>query len=1191
MNVFSKSLRTLFLCALVGAGVAGAQETGETEGVDMTPEELGWTPSFRVVGFADRPGTGDCDAIDARYGRCIELVDIVDMDPPWVLADRWREIPKPKKAQLLYFHPSYFDHWSRSSQGEKKDERKYGMVQLHAFSELYAQLWEDMAYRWKEDEDENIKLLQSEGFKTLPTTSLMWDYRTHYKGKSIYLPERSSWMDAVHWFEPVLPVLPTGDPLIEVLANTAHVFPLVKYAVPSEHFVEPTPAVLLKGRFALRLGYNNRSHDYQLMDGDPKTSGPFFEQLYPYQTIYEVDDSALIPLSDFRYPQIEMIRDASKMKNMIPVDSLESAGLQAGLQFNRFYRLVATQVMQFSMQDYTINHMRILGSLTTMRTPPGSLAEATGIVRNLNAAAQGQTDSKDLQESQISREAYAVPGGFKLNYLKIPEILIIEWLERIEQAYPPPPSFYYDVTSESQAMFGDLLSSRQPTILEGVTDIKLKDWVSSNAGTGTELNVLLTPLRQLALERLMGTLEQAERDVEETWLLLDHVNYAIASNMDDTIGVKIAPKDLADLTAGKWETVLEEHFYATQRIAQGLGAIDPTAVCTSKDRREALAEQVVGATHVDLLFSGLDNKEDPGLTVDDLLWGARHQLPFLMIDNPGANVPKLERLVGLPSGEAIYRARWKIWSGWHLLWGVEAFAGSERLTLRTSAICEDLVMAHPNLAPSILRASLLQDEFFPTQHVHPVDTFGRDDYPGASERQKNKRKMRDKPKDPRTESRRGVLDEAARTKQKVDGGMEEVQDFKLKLESPAPTTAEDVDASADVDLGKRGLGLSFEKRQRSGRKPFNVETTVVVDYFHDVMRTPIEALSRDEDGLLLFVMDSTDPQSWSMLQDGISRTPYLRDQSFLGWNKSINTAGWVLYFDKDVESDAVYTMAPIRDPADTYAAGSPMPTWSRRKTTDVTFVGDVGMFPIRRSHYVCNPNVNEASLSSLQECQDDASIYADTEGFSFSFASFTTQWFRDDPRLAIEGGLNVHIDVLHGGKSWFYNDPYADVSILSALVNGEDPKRTYSASPSYSWSFRPQTGGMVGFRHALDPLPSQRLRSNTPWGADDMSGRSMLTRYEWGFRTGFLVGPGYNGMEGTLVADLWTAKSMRSPNSDWANFTPYHPIWNGGPFLRYQYGFMVVTDEDESRLYDLDKSNTLIVGWRTHFRFRDPRPE
>ena len=57
-------------------------------------------------------------------------------------------------------------------------------------------------------------------------------------------------------------------------------------------------------------------------------------------------------------------------------------------------------------------------------------------------------------------------------------------------------------------MFGELLSSRRPTILESLSDKALKDWVSVNAGVGVELEVLLKPLRQLSLEMLMETLSE-----------------------------------------------------------------------------------------------------------------------------------------------------------------------------------------------------------------------------------------------------------------------------------------------------------------------------------------------------------------------------------------------------------------------------------------------------------------------------------------------------------------------------------------------------------------------------------------------------------------------------------------------------------------------------------------------------------
>ena len=245
------------------------------------------------------------------------------------------------------------------------------------------------------------------------------------------------------------------------------------------------------------------------------------------------------------------------------------------------------------------------------------------------------------------------------------------------------------------------------------------------------------------------------------------------------------------------------------------------------------------------------------------------------------------------------------------------------------------------------------------------------------------------------------------------------------------------------------------------------------------------------------------------------------------------------------------------------------------KSTDVTFVADAGFFPLRTSYYTLDPTINDGSLASLSQCDTSSLLYAKTEGFSFSFASYTTQWLRDDPRLAVEAGIDIHLDVLHGGDSWFYKTEYPSIAELSnAVATGELPKST-QVTPSYSVSFRPQTGASFGFRHALDPGSMNHLwGKRAPWGADDLSGISKLTRHEWGMRGGFLIGPGYGGLEYTLVGDIFLAHSIRSNKSDWANFTPYHPIFLGGLFARYQYGNLL-----EPR----KKKRLLELLWQPHF--------
>ena len=111
-----------------------------------------------------------------------------------------------------------------------------------------------------------------------------------------------------------------------------------------------------------------------------------------------------------------------------------------------------------------------------------------------------------------------------------------------------------------------------------------------------------------------------------------------------------------------------------------------------------------------------------------------------------------------------------------------------------------------------------------------------------------------------------------------------------------------------------------------------------------------------------------------------------------------------------------------------------------------------------------------------------------------------------------------------------------------------------------------------------------------PWGADDAAGRSMLHRDEWGIRGGLLIGPGYNGLEATMSGELWYSRSVRDNLSAWSNFTAYHPIWNSGIFMRYQYSTIMLEAEKTPRLFDLENIHTVIFGWRGQFRFPEQKP-
>ena len=150
----------------------------------------------------------------------------------------------------------------------------------------------------------------------------------------------------------------------------------------------------MRGRFALRLGVDGRLHDYDLMDADPGPSGPFFEQIFPYDNIYlginPEERSQFIPLVDFDRPDTQLTRSElwDDSNQHLRIQMFPDSVRQASRQFNNFYRLVGSQIAQFAMEDFTTNHMRILGALTLMRSPPGSKGDVTGLARNLVAASK-----------------------------------------------------------------------------------------------------------------------------------------------------------------------------------------------------------------------------------------------------------------------------------------------------------------------------------------------------------------------------------------------------------------------------------------------------------------------------------------------------------------------------------------------------------------------------------------------------------------------------------------------------------------------------------------------------------------------------------------------------------------------------------------------------------------------------------
>jgi hypothetical protein len=289
--------------------------------------------------------------------------------------------------------------------------------------------------------------------------------------------------------------------------------------------------------------------------------------------------------------------------------------------------------------------------------------------------------------------------------------------------------------------------------------------------------------------------------------------------------------------------------------------------------------------------------------------------------------------------------------------------------------------------------------------------------------------------------------------------------------------------------------------------------------------------------------------------------------------------------------EEVLRASPNYTPRANYQANAIVPNFKRNSTTDASFVGDIGLFPIRTTYYSCDPTINESTRYSSKSCLADETYEFVTDGFFIGGSSYVVKWFRDDPHLAYELGLSMQLDILHSGKSWFHSEELPNLSILEDRFNGDMGKSNRNLYPSYSWAFRPQTGASFGFRHLVDPAPLSRLfRVSPTWGATNASGAASLGRMEWGVRGAFLIGPSFNGLEGSLIAETWATGLLRSKGSDWAYFSPYHPILHGGPFVQYKRGGVLLPSE-EVKMFNMMYSETWVVGWRTQFRTREERPK
>lgn len=1060
---------------------------------DPAPAPPTAAPPVRIVGFKQREGGGCSNRTAARLGLCIDVVDFLPLK-------------------------------------DAADGRPLDVVTdaaLHNLGPLYAHIWEDVAIRWGAPDIQQT--IRADGYVALPEPSSVWS-RIVSGGDAWSMPRRELVLGDGNW--------QSVDPRPDAPRNPSTVFAAVRVAAPTGQ-ATPEPTTVLDGRFATRLGNGGRLHDFDLMDADPTTSGPFFEQMFPYSyssSQQSKDDEVYgprdrIPLVAFRFPSGGLpTGDAydQAFQSLEVAPDLAAAARLASSHFDEFTHTVFVQTAQFAFEDVTTNQMRVLAALTAIATPPDALDVDSGFSRDLVAAARYETDTAEEVSARLDAMPTLGPAkDLALRVEQLPRIVLDHWVPWLAERTHNRADFLAELRAQISSELGTMLRYEAQPIPE-ITSAERVKWVAANFLPGEDRDELDARVLRIALELLFRRTDDDTRARVEVWMLQDQVRYAIAATFDDT--QRSAPKEVAKAATDQWQKVLGLHGYPTKPRPQGLGAVDPLSVCTTRDGVAALEEPTFGAVNLEQLVEAPDH-----LSGQAVLQAVATQLPFVFVDDP-TRAPQVSRVITLGNGDALYRVKWRVWTGWHLLWSVaDGPDHTQRLVLRTAAICDDTVLAATDLVPTVVRAALLAGNLRPTTPELPGDVDAR------------------------------VLKSPVQDADDLSDQLGSTQE----REAAARKKAEEAQAT----LAKPPLEDLGSKAPTFGPDTFEIPTEPVspaASWLQGLVRDRLRALG-DGGRLAVFVFDSTQPGARRSLPDLVPRTPYTREEalaeSATDDGRTVQTAAWLWYFGSS-RPDPVQ-ISPAYRPTESVAATDRVPRWDRRHALDWSLALGAGAFPFQRIQWNCAPDA-----ASNPSFSGDCAGALRTAGATIDLQGLATWWALDQPRVGLDVGLEARLDARPPG-------------IVTYLGTPSDPTSNPASIPNLAWALRFEAGALVGFRLAPLPTPMHSFSERGKvWGPPNPAGRSLLGRFQWGVRAGLLFGPSFNGTEGAAVSELWLSWSARRARGPSATFTPYHPLVSVGPYIRAAYGFPVATANDRQLV--LDHSWTAYVGLRTNLRLKKP---
>ena len=1131
---------------------------------------------------------GRCDTWEARAGRCVEFVRFV-------------------RREQLFGRGSV----DRPLDEAQRDADRLTLAMRRGLSSLYLALWDGLVARWRREGEALGAQLAELEVSTLPDSNALWGPADAVSRRITALPDAARWLLEDEWLAP--------DKAGEGRAP----FRRLRITAPQPRTAEGQPAVrlppglaLLRGRFAVGFVFDAKPFDADLIRLSDRGAMIFLRQLYPHAVDELARGGSAVagclgsnaPLECMRADELPV--DSPRwIQTLAPGDDAQTraeiAKQAARDQFTAFADLVGMRLLQYGRFEFDISLIRAMGTLVAMTAPPAAGSAATLIGDDINDSIVGESDTPST--GRRARALRPPTSSTSIYYDAIPEddvkalkaLLELTGDERCLGGAQTVPELAAADDPEAQAprlldltftRLGDLVNKNSPlhyrvaedtfteAELEAVTQRYLDlgdeafraallthDDLAPNSEqlAGAELDrlILENRLEGRCAPATEATLSPAEQ-VRRLERLRSRVLFA---QVRDTLTPKFpkagddpgTPEGVEAEAQSAWTAVMTQHGSTPKRVERDGGEnVHPLAVCTTKDGAEAMAEPVFKRVSVEVLLVA-DTKATP----EQALWESRAALPFLWVDDPKKSEPVVTPLVQLGQGLTIYKARWELWAGWHLLWGVEGDGDQMTLSGHASAICEDMVLTPPALVATLVRGGLLDAPLRGTRPVRRADVPEREAPP---------------PPPTTSDERLSAVQSAAETGQAAVGA----------AELSAGQLASNPENSLTMARSKAGQASDLAKAL-SERPELTGRDTPAAEYLRELVQGPLLTRAQGQAAVLI-VADVTQERGRARVRQLVPSTPYLQRRERLGHGERLWLAAWALVLPPlpmPLQEPNV-AMLPARLPNASVQATSVRPGWGRDPLTELTLVADIGLFG-RVVNIGCDAGEFGEGYPAFAGCGPLSeegrppyirSVYS--IGPHLSLASLGTTWLSHEPRVAVEYGAEAQFELVVRETS---GDDY-----LKA-----DQVRLYN-------TILARGGVLVGVRLAVDPVwmtrlvRGVRLESGAPmprlWGAEGDNGRSQLARTQVGLRAGASLEPWTNlgGPPLVLSAEAWMGWSRWRSRSAWSMITPYQPSALVGPYVRYLYTIQAPwweSSKDELDPLQLLNRHQLVIGVRVQPRF------